>query len=224
MNLLGLTTMGESAAALLADGRVLFAAEEERYSRTKHHIGFPHQAMADALARTGLTLQDIDHVCHYWQPWILGHRVAHTLSVAAHGLDLFAARARRGAKQIRGHYLPMFFYPLTLRAQAPRAKFTFHYIEHHLAHAASAFFTSPFDEAAILSYDGTGESTTTLFAHGRGTKIEVLKRIKLPHSIGQFYSAFTNFLGFDMFAGDEYKVTAEAVDAQSAGTVRARQG
>ncbi len=210
MYLLGLTTMGESAAAFLSDGRVLFAAEEERYSRVKHHIGFPHRALADGLARLGLKLEDIDHVCHYWQPWILGHRVGHTLGVAARGLDLFKARAKRGAQQVRGHYLPMFLYPVTLRKAAPKARFRFHYVEHHLAHAASAFFTSPFETAAILSYDGTGESTTTLLALGRGTRIEVLKRIKLPHSIGQFYSAATNFLGFDMFAGDEYKVMGMA--------------
>jgi len=210
MYLLGLTTMGESAAVILQDGHICFAAEEERYSRTKHHVGFPHQALADGFDRLGIDMKDIDHVAHYWQPWILGHRIGHTLGVAARGLDMFAARAKRGARQVRGHYLPMFWYPVTLRRQTSGARFKFHYIEHHLAHAASAFFTSPFEESAILSFDGTGESTTTLFARGRGTKIEVLRRIKLPHSIGQFYSAATNFLGFDMFAGDEYKVMGMA--------------
>jgi carbamoyltransferase len=201
--------MGEAAVALLKDGRVVFAAEEERYSRTKHHIGFPHNALSDALEREGITLTDVDHVAHYWQPWILGHRVLHTLSVAARGLDLFMARAKRGGRQVRGYYLPMFTLPLKLHKEYGSG-FRFHYVEHHLSHAASAFLTSPFEEAAIFSYDGTGESTTTYFAHGRGTNISPLKRVKLPHSIGQFYSAFTNFLGFDMFAGDEYKVMGMA--------------
>lgn len=210
MYILGLTTMGESAAALLRDGEIVFAAEEERYSRVKHHIGFPYAALADCLAREGITMAEIDGISHYWQPWILGHRVLHTLGVAARGLNLFAARARRGARQVRGHYLPMFYMPLKIRRELGPGRFKFHYVEHHLAHSASVFFTSPFEESAIFSYDGTGESTTTLFARGRGKGMEVLKRIKLPHSIGQFYSAATNFLGFDMFAGDEYKVMGMA--------------
>jgi carbamoyltransferase len=209
MYILGLATMGEAAVALINDGEIVFAAEEERYSRKKHHIGFPAQALDDALRRAGIRFEDIDHVAHYWQPWILTHRVAHTLSVATRGLDLFLARAKRGQKQVRGHYLPMFTLPHTLRKKYG-GRFKFHYVEHHLAHAASVFLTSPFTESAVFSYDGTGESTTTFFAHGRGEKISVLDRVKLPHSIGQFYSAFTNFLGFDMFAGDEYKVMGMA--------------
>lgn len=201
--------MGESAAALIKDGEIFFAAEEERYSRCKHHIGFPENAVADGLRRASITMEGIDHVAHYWKPWILGHRVFHTASVAARGADLFFARAARGGQQVRGYYLPMFTLPGRIRKQYG-GKFKFHFIEHHVAHAASVFLTSPFQEAAVFTYDGTGESTTTFFAHGRGEKISALKRIKLPHSIGQFYSAFTNFLGFDMFAGDEYKVMGMA--------------
>ena len=100
----------------------------------------------------------------------------------------------------------MFKHPQRLRERFGPSKFKFHYLEHHQTHAASAFFVSPFDTAAILTWDGTGEETTTLFARGKGNKIEVLKRIKLPHSLGQFYSAVTNYIGFDMFAGDEWKV------------------
>ena len=201
--------MGESAAALIKDGEIVFAAEEERYTRKKHHIGFPENAMADGLLREGITMEQIDHVAHYWQPWILGHRVLHTLGIALRGLDLFWARAKRGGKQVRGSYLPMFTLPHRLKS-LHGGNFRFHFVEHHIAHAASVFFTSPFEESAIFSYDGTGEATTTLFGQGRGEVISVLKRIKLPHSIGQFYSAFTNFLGFDMFAGDEYKVMGMA--------------
>lgn len=208
--ILGLTTMGESAAALLRDGAIVACAEEERFSRQKHHIGFPRDAVRYCLREAGIAMADVDHVAHYWKPWVLAHRVGHTLGLALKGLDLFEARARRGTRQVRGHYLPMFYMPLKVRREFGGGRFRFHYVDHHVSHAASAFYVSPFDEAAILTFDGAGESTTVLFAHGRGRRIEVLRRIKLPHSLGQFYSAVTNFLGFDMFAGDEYKVMGMA--------------
>ena len=120
--------------------------------------------------------------------------------------DMFKARADRGVAQVSDSYLGMFKHAKRLREHFGPSDFKFHYIEHHQSHAASAFFVSPFDSAAILTWDGTGEDTTTLFCRGKGNKIEVLKRIKLPHSLGQFYSAVTNYIGFDMFAGDEWKV------------------
>jgi carbamoyltransferase len=207
---LGLTTMGESSAALLRDGEVVACAEEERFSRQKHHIGFPYRSLAYCLAEAGITLADVDHVAHYWTPWILRHRIMHTFGVAAKGWNMFRARAQRGSKQMRGYYLPMFYMPYKMRRELGDAKFSFHYVEHHLSHAASAFYCSPFDDSAILTVDGAGEEATVLFAHGQGNKIKILRRIKLPHSLGQFYSAATNFLGFDMFAGDEYKVMGMA--------------
>jgi carbamoyltransferase len=214
MYILGLATMGEAAAALVRDGEIVACVEEERFSRQKHHIGFPRQSIEYCLREADIGIGDIDHVTHYWKPWILGHRLAHTLGVALKGARLFAARARRGTSQVRGHYLPMFYMPLKLRRELGGGRFRFHYIEHHLSHAASAFYLSPFDEASIFTFDGTGESTTCLFAHGKGKDIKVLRRIKLPHSLGQFYSAATNFLGFDMFAGDEYKVMGMAAWGQ----------
>lgn len=210
MYILGLTTMGESAAALLRDGEIVAAAEEERFSRQKHHTGFPYNAVRYCLGEAGIGIEAVDHVTHYWRPWVLGHRIGHTLGVALKGFALFGARARRGARQVRGHYLPMFYMPLKVRRAFGAGRFRFHYVDHHLSHAASAFYVSPFEEAAILTFDGAGESTTVLFGHGRGERIKVLRRIKLPHSLGQFYSAATNFLGFDMFAGDEYKVMGMA--------------
>ena len=210
MFILGLTTMGESSAALLRDGEIVACAEEERFSRKKHHIGFPYHAVSYCLAEAGIGIGDIDHVAHYWQPWILRHRLMHTMSVLVRGFDLFKARVQRGAKQVRGYYLPMFYMPWRVRHDLGPSEFRFHYVEHHLSHAASTYFCSPFDEAAIFSFDGTGEEATVLFALGQGNRIRVLRRIKLPHSLGQFYSAATNFLGFDMFAGDEYKVMGMA--------------
>jgi carbamoyltransferase len=210
MYILGLTTMGESAAALLDDGAIVACAEEERFSRQKHHIGFPYESVRYCLREAGIGMADVDHVAHYWKPWVLGHRVAHTLGVALQGYPLFKARAQRGTKQVRGHYLPMFWMARKVREEFGGGRFRFHYVDHHVAHAASAFYVSPFDESAVFTFDGAGESTTVLFAHGRDRRIEVKRRIKLPHSLGQFYSAATNFLGFDMFAGDEYKVMGMA--------------
>src|SRR5438034_11169297 len=96
--------------------------------------------------------------------------------------------------------------PSTIRKELRGRRCKFHYLARHICHAASAFFASPFDSAAIFTVDGVGESTTVLYARGEGKRIKVLERIHLPHSLGQFYSAITNFLGFDMLQGDEYKV------------------
>jgi carbamoyltransferase len=210
MYILGLTTMGESAAALVKDGEVIACAEEERFSRKKHHIGFPYEAAASCLEQAGISFSQVDHVAHYWKPWILKHRIAHTLGVMMKGFELFRARAQRGGKQMRGYYLPMFYMPWKVRQDLGPSQFRFHYVEHHVSHAASAYYCSPFDESAILTVDGAGEEASVLFSHGVGRRIKVLRRIKLPHSLGQFYSAATNYLGFDMFEGDEYKVMGMA--------------
>src|SRR6185312_4540016 len=200
----------ESSAALVKDGEIVACAEEERFSRQKHHIGFPYRSVEYCLSEAGIGIGDVDHVTHYWKPWILKHRIGHTLGVLAKGVDLFRARAQRGAKQMRGYYLPMFYMPIKVRREVGPSDFNFHYVEHHVSHAASAYYCSPFDDAAVLTVDGAGEEATVLFAHGQGNRLEVLARVKLPHSLGQFYSAATNFLGFDMFAGDEYKVMGMA--------------
>ena len=206
MYILGLTTMGEAAASLLKDGELVAAAEEERFSRIKHHIGFPCHAVAYCLREAGITLAEVDHIGHYWKPWVLRRRVVHTLGTMFQHGDLFQTRIARGSDQFTGYYLPMFVMPSTIRKEFGGSDFKFHYLDHHVCHAASAFFASPFDSAAIFTVDGVGESTTVLYARGEGKRIKVLERIHLPHSLGQFYSAITNFLGFDMLQGDEYKV------------------
>lgn len=206
MYILGLTTLGDSAATLIKDGEIVAAIEEERFSRKKHHSGFPYQAIEFCLNYAGITLKDVEHVGHYWKPWILRHKAMQALKAAFISPDMFKARADRGVAQVSDSYLGMFKHPKRLREHFGASDFKFHFLEHHQTHAASAFFVSPFDSAAILTWDGTGEDTTTLFSHGKGNKIKVLKRIKLPHSLGQFYSAVTNYIGFDMFKGDEWKV------------------
>jgi carbamoyltransferase len=206
MYILGLTTLGDSAAALIKDGQLVAAVEEERFSRRKHHSGFPYRAIEFCLDQAGITLKDVEHVGHYWKPWVLRHKALQAAKSALISPAMFKARADRGVAQVSDSYLGMFKHPKRLRERFGPSDFKFHYIEHHQSHAASAFFVSPFDSAAILTWDGTGEDTTTLFCRGKENKLEVLKRIKLPHSLGQFYSAVTNYIGFDMFAGDEWKV------------------
>jgi carbamoyltransferase len=210
MYVLGLATMGEAAAALFWNGELVHAAEEERFSRKKHHVGFPFQAVSSCLSSAGITLADVDHVAHYWRPWVIGHRIGHTIPMLLKNPKLFQARARRGAQQVSGHYRRMFQLRSILGDAFGKYQGRLHYVDHHLGHAASAFYASPFERSAILTLDGAGESTTTMLSLGEGNKIKVLDRVKLPHSLGQFYSAATNFLGFDMFEGDEYKVMGMA--------------
>jgi len=203
---LGLTTLGDAAASLVCDGKLVAAAEEERFSRVKHHSGFPHNALQFCLDQAGIGIGDVEHVSLYWKPWILGRKAAQALKSLAISRDMFRARVERGVAQVSGSYLGMLKYPRMIRRRYGPSGFRFRYLEHHLCHAASAFLVSPFESAAIFTLDGTGEETTTLFSRGQGTRIQPLKRIKLPHSLGQFYSAVTNLLGFDMFGGDEWKV------------------
>lgn len=206
MYVLGLTTLGDAAATIMCDGELIAAVEEERFSRIKHHSGFPYRAIKYCLDEAGISLAEVEHVALYWKPWVLRHKAIQALKSAAISREMFKARVDRGIAQVSESYLGMFTYPRRLREQFGPSRFRFHYLEHHMCHAASAFFVSPFEDAAILTMDGTGEDTTTLFSVGSDTKIKPLRRIKLPHSLGQFYSAVTNFLGFDMFAGDEWKV------------------
>ncbi len=206
MYILGLTTLGDSAATLIRDGEIVAAAEEERFSRRKHHSGFPYNAMQYCLDEGGITVADVAHIGLYWKPWVLRHKAMQALKSAVISRDMFKARVDRGVAQVGESYLGMFLHPRLIRQRFGPSNFRFHFLEHHQCHAASAFFVSGFDRAAILTWDGTGEDTTTLFSQGDDTEIKVLKRIKLPHSLGQFYSAVTNFIGFDMFGGDEWKV------------------
>jgi len=213
MYILGLTTMGDAAACLIRNGEIVAAAEEERFSRIKHHIGFPYQAVEYVLSEAGITMDDVDHVGLYWKPWILSRRLYLLLRSLGNSWAAFDTRLQRGVEQVGRHYALMFAMKSHIRRRFG-GSFAFHYVEHHLAHAASTFYVSPFEEAAIFTADGTGEETTTMFAVGQGTRIRVLDRVKLPHSLGQFYSAITNFLGFDMLQGDEWKTMGLAAWGQ----------
>ncbi|HEY9404158.1 MAG TPA: carbamoyltransferase C-terminal domain-containing protein [Pyrinomonadaceae bacterium] len=206
MYILGLTTLGDSAATLLHDGEIVAAAEEERFTRKKHYSGFPYHAMQYCLDEADIKIGEVAHVGLYWKPWVLRHKAMQALKSALISRDMFKARVDRGVAQVGDSYLGMFKHPQRIRKHFGPSKFRFHFLEHHQCHAASAFFVSGFDRSAIITWDGTGEDTTTLFSQGEQNNLRVLKRIKLPHSLGQFYSAVTNFIGFDMFGGDEWKV------------------
>jgi carbamoyltransferase len=206
MYIVGLTTLGDSAASIIKDGEIVAAAEEERFSRRKHHSGFPYNAMQYCLDQAGISIADVEHIGLYWKPWVLRHKAMQALKSAVISRDMFKARVDRGIAQVGESYLGMLRHPRRIRDHFGQSSFKFHFLEHHQCHAASAFFVSGFEQSAIMTWDGTGEDTTTLFSRGEDRQIRTLKRIKLPHSLGQFYSAVTNYLGFDMFEGDEWKV------------------
>jgi carbamoyltransferase len=206
MYILGLTTLGDSAATIIRDGEIVAAAEEERFSRRKHHSGFPYQAMQYCLDQAGITIKDVAHIGLYWKPWVLRHKAMQAIKSGLISGAMLKARVDRGVAQVGESYLGMLRHPHRIREHFGASDFKFHFLEHHQCHAASAFFVSGFEHAAIMTWDGTGEDTTTLFSEGDDKRLRVLKRIKLPHSLGQFYSAVTNYIGFDMFEGDEWKV------------------
>jgi carbamoyltransferase len=180
MYILGLTTLGDAAATLIRDGEIVAAVEEERFSRIKHHSGFPYQAIQYCLDEAGIGMDKVDHVALYWKPWILRHKAFQALKSALISRDMFKARVDRGVTQVGESYLGMLKYPRRLREHFGQSDFRFHFLEHHMCHAASAFFVSPFKRAAILTMDGTGEDTTTLFSQGDDIRIKPFKRIKLP--------------------------------------------
>ncbi len=195
----------DAAAAIVVDGRVAAAAQEERFTRRKHDSGFPHQAIRACLAVAGLRPADLDQVVFYDKPFLKFERLLETyLTFAPRGFTSFRKALPVWLKE------KLFQKSLLLKELALidpavdwQAKLLFS--EHHLSHAASAFFPSPFERAAVLTMDGVGEWTTTSLAIGRGNELEVIREIHFPHSLGLLYSAFTYYTGFKVNSG-EYKV------------------
>lgn len=190
----------DSAAALVVDGSVVAAAQEERFTRVKHDSGFPKHAVDYCLGEAGLTPGDIDHVAFYEKPFLKFERLLETyLAVAPLGFRSFAMALPQWVHEklrlpeqisqgLGGGYTRRIVFP-----------------EHHESHAASAFFPSPFEEAAILTLDGVGEWATGTLGHGRGNEITLSHEMRFPHSLGLLYSAFTYFCGFRVNSG-EYKL------------------
>ena len=190
----------DSAAALLRDGEIVAAASEERFTRKKHDSDFPREAMQACLAEAGASVADLDFVGFYEKPLQKFDRLLETyLAFAPRGYMSFA-------KAIPTWLQSKLRQPKMIRQELGREyrkKLVF--CEHHESHAASAFYPSPFDEAAILTVDGVGEWATTTWGVGRGNKIQLKSEIRFPHSLGLLYSAFTYFCGFRVNSG-EYKL------------------
>ncbi|TWT94406.1 carbamoyltransferase family protein [Stieleria varia] len=190
----------DSAAALVVDGEIIAAAQEERFTRKKHDAGFPKHAIDYCLAEAGLSIEQLDHVGFYEKPLLKFERLLETyLSYAPAGLRSFA----KAMPQWIGQKLHL--RREIRRGLSDRYRGRFAFCEHHESHAASAFFPSPFDEAAILTLDGVGEWTTTSLGVGLGHRIELTDEIRFPHSLGLLYSAFTHYCGFRVNSG-EYKL------------------
>jgi carbamoyltransferase len=190
----------DAAAALVVDGRIVAAAQEERFTRKKHDADFPQNAVEYCLREAGISAADLDYVGFYDKPITKFERL----------LETYLAFAPRGYRSFR-QSLPVW---LKEKLHAPRLirkalgsqyRGRFVFTDHHESHAASAFFPSPFDEAAVLTIDGVGEWSTTCFGTGRGNRIELTHEIRFPHSLGLLYAAFTYYTGFRVNSG-EYKV------------------
>ncbi len=205
MRVLGVSAFyHDSAAALVVDGRIVAAAQEERFTRKKHDAGFPNQAIAYCLKEGGLSLADVDYVAFYDKPFIKFERLLETyLAFAPKGFTSFRMAM---PVWLREKLFQKDLLSKELKKIAPDfdgAKLLF--TEHHLSHAASAFFPSPFESAAVLTMDGVGEWATTSLAIGNGADLNIHKEIHFPHSLGLLYSAFTYYTGFKVNSG-EYKI------------------
>jgi len=199
MKILGINHSNDAAAALVVDGRVVAASQEERFSRLKHDASFPDKAIDFCLKTQGIALGDLDAVGFFWNPGIhaesplrrltqsVRHHVEYLYGVPARLIPRLHERVSRIEETIH---------------LASGRKLPIHYLTHHLCHAAAAFFTSPFEEAAILTADGYGERQSTTIYRGRGLELELLAEIDFPHSIGSLYAALTDYLGFRANSGE----------------------
>ncbi len=220
----------DSAACLMCDGRVLAAAEEERFTHVKHGkrpipfstYALPYHAIDYCLSAAGIRLVDVDHVAYAYDPFLLlgAHRGDATITLplepSAHPTPeeweaawdpLFLSSIVNAPRHLAGgapHHLQARF-----RGARPDGPYRWHFVEHHIAHAASAFYASPFAHAAVLTLDGRGERATTTYNLGSGTRLERLGQVDMPHSLGLLYEQVTAYLGF-LPSSDEYKVMALA--------------
>ncbi len=206
MRVLGISAYyHDSAAALIEDGRLVSAAQEERFTRKKHDSNFPEKAVEFCLNRSGIKLADVDYVAFYDKPFLKFERLLETyLAFAPRGFTSFRMAMPLWLKE-------KLFQKTLLRDEMQKWQPDFDWQkrllfgEHHQSHAASAFFPSPYEEAAVLCMDGVGEWATTSLGYGKGNSLEMQKELHFPHSLGLLYSAFTYYTGFKVNSG-EYKV------------------
>jgi carbamoyltransferase len=204
MYILGLNAYhADSSAAIFKDGQMIAATEEERFRRLKHWAGFPSKAVEFCLREAGISLAQLDHIAIGRDPYAkLSKKLLFLASNPGGGWRAVKERLQN-AKKVSSLEEEFAAIDPGLDPQALKKKI--HHVEHHRSHLASAFFASPFEQAALLSIDGSGDFTTTMTATGAGNKINVLDSVDFPHSVGIFYTAFTQLLGFPHY-GDEYKV------------------
>ena len=201
MNILGISAFyHDSAAALVIDGSIVAAAQEERFTRKKHDESFPVHAIEYCLGEAGLQIADIDHVVFYEKPLLKFDRLMETYLA-------FAPLGFRSFRQAIPHWARQKLFLNREMRKGLRGEYEkpFVYVEHHESHAASAFYPSPFEDAAILTVDGVGEWATTTIGVGEGNQVRIEKEIRFPHSLGLLYSAFTYYCGFKVNSG-EYKL------------------
>src|SRR5450432_975996 len=205
MRILGISAFyHDSAAALIDDGRVVAAAQEERFTRKKHDAAFPHGAIAYCLEQAGVSVDGLDHVVFYDKPFLKFERLLETyIALAPGGFRSFMMSIPLWLRE-------KLFQKSLLRDELKKFPGDFDqsrllFCEHHLSHAASAFYPSPFEDAAVLTMDGVGEWATTSAAIGNGNRLEIFQEIHFQHSLGLRYSAATYYTGFKVNSG-EYKV------------------
>lgn len=200
MHILGISCyFHDAAAAILRDGDLVAAAEEERFTRKKHDAGFPVQSIAFCLASAGITGSEVDYVVFYEKPFSKFERILKS------SLQTFPKSCKLFRESMVSWLVDKLWIRQTIESHLGVQRDRILFAEHHLAHAASAFYASPFDDAAILTVDGVGEWSTATSGIGSGPDLRLTKEMRFPHSIGLLYSAFTAFLGFEVNEG-EYKV------------------
>src|SRR5256885_12573144 len=207
MNILGINAYhGNASAAIICDGRLVAAVEEERFNRVKYAAGFPAQAIAYCLKEAGVQLAEIDHIAVPRNPYArLGTKLWYALRMPSFARGRAKVLSKfTGIREALANSFEID--PASISGE-------FHRVEHHQAHLASAFFVSPFEKAALLSADGLGDFASTMWGAGAGRRMRVDGSVAFPHSLGLFYSAVTQYLGFLKF-GDEYKVMGLAAYGQ----------
>lgn len=204
MKVLGISAFyHDSSAALVSDGMLVAAAEEERFSRKKHDSGFPSLAVDFCLRQAGITMADVDYVVFYEKPFVKFERIFQTtMATFPMGVEVFRAA-------MQTWFMDKLWIKAIIREELAISTEKIMFSDHHLAHAASAFYCSPFQKAAVLTVDGVGEWTTTARGVAEGNEIHLRDEMRFPHSLGLLYSAFTAFLGFEVNEG-EYKVMGMA--------------
>jgi len=204
MRILGISCyFHDAAAVLLEDGVLIAAAEEERFTRIKHDFEFPNNAISFCLQQGNLTGKDLDYVVFFEKPF---HKFDRLMKTSFQG---FPKTYWMFVQSMRTWMLDKIWIKTLIAREVGIDPKSILFSDHHLSHAASAYFCSPFEESAVLTFDGVGEWATTTMGVGRGNELEATHELRFPHSIGLLYSAFTAFLGFEVNEG-EYKVMGMA--------------